>query len=54
MSVHLGAWTVEHGRLTGEGDVLDAVRSVAVATWHGLINLDDALLALRSRGVAVG
>ena len=54
MSVHVGAWSVEHGRLTGEGDVLDAVRATTVATWHGLMNVDEALLALRSRGVDVG
>jgi hypothetical protein len=38
----------------GVGDVLDAVRVAAVAVWRGALTFDEAVLGLRTRGVAVG
>ena len=50
----LGEWTVSGGRLAGMGDVLDAIRVAAVGVWRGLLDIDQAIAALRARGVAVG
>jgi HAD superfamily hydrolase (TIGR01450 family) len=52
--VGLREWYVEKGRLMGVGDVLDAVRVAAVAVWRGALTFDEAVLGLRTRGVAVG
>lgn len=52
--VTLNDWYADKGRLMGTGDVLDAIRVAAVAVWQGVLTFDDAVLGLRTRGVAVG
>lgn len=47
-------WHVDRGRLMGTGDVLDAIRVAAVGVWRGALTFDEAVLGLRTRGVAVG
>lgn len=53
-TARLGEWTASSGRLSGMGDVLDAIRVAAVGVWHGLLDVEQASAALRARGVAVG
>jgi hypothetical protein len=47
-------WRAQAGELTGTGDVLDAIRVACVGVWHGFLTFEQAGVALRARGVAVG
>ena len=50
----LDGWQVSQGSLIGQGDILDAIRVVAVAVWNGVLSIDDATSQLSERGIAVG
>ena len=50
----LNEWQFGDGQLTGQGDNLDAIRTMVVATWNGLCNVDEATTQLSKRGIAVG
>ena len=49
----LGGWTLSDKKLQGAGDSLDAVRVVAVSTWHGHCTSTEALSALTEIGLDV-
>ena len=48
-----GNWTYSAGELSGSGDSLDAIRSVAVATWTGHSTPDQGIQALSRIGLDV-
>jgi HAD superfamily hydrolase (TIGR01450 family) len=53
-AARLQGWQATAGELTGTGDVLDAIRVACVGVWRELLTIEQASVALRARGVAVG
>ena len=52
--VSLNQWQVRNGELTGNGDILDAIRVSTVAVWRDLMSVESATGQLSQRGIAVG
>ncbi len=47
-------WSIVDGQLSGDSDILDAIRVVSVATWAGALSIAQATAQLSARGIAVG